>query len=126
MTSRCSGRPRPGRFSSPAGAVDGRGRGWGARRSEACISVNVTTGQAGSGAALGPLAPEDSDAAVAEGRVMQQMLPPAVRQREDTAPPATVVLLGGLHRQAQPAALALGRRTRTPGTPNITAAVGPA
>ena len=45
-----------------------------------------------------------------ERRVVQQLLPPAVRHREDPTPVATFDLPVGLHRQAQPTAVALSRQ----------------
>jgi hypothetical protein len=50
---------------------------------------------------------------VAEGRVVQQLLPPTVGHRQDTAGAATLELLVGLHRQPQPAAAVLHSRQDT-------------
>jgi len=57
----------------------------------------------------------DPHPAVTERRVVQQMLPPAVRHRQHAAVPAALDPLVGLHRQAQPVRLALRAQNAHPG-----------
>jgi len=53
-------------------------------------------------AAPDPLAPVDPHPAVPERCVVQQMLTPVMRNGQDTAPPAALERLVGLHRQIEP------------------------